>query len=214
MTASALAPLLLRLGLLLALVLGAIWVVDLIKEALDLTIMPHNEALIYRTVLGAVLVYMVLMATPFLPGAEIGLLLLTAFGATVAPLVYAATIVALMVTFLVGHLVPGEVTARALETLRLHKAAALLRQVCAEPREVRLDVLMRGVESPWLRGMTRYRYVALAILLNIPGNVVIGGGGGLALVAGLSRVFHPALYLVTVALAVLPVPLAVMVAGS
>lgn len=33
------------------------------------------------------------------------------------------------------------------------------------------------------------RYVALAVLLNIPGNVVIGGGGGIAFAAGMTRLF-------------------------
>ena len=54
----------------------------------------------------------------------------------------------------------------------------------------------------------RYRYPALAIAIAMPGNIVLGGGGGIALAAGLSRTFHPALFVLTVALATLPVPLA------
>jgi len=58
-----------------------------------------------------------------------------------------------------------------------------------------------------LRGLLRYRYVALAVAINTPGNVILGGGGGLALMAGLSRLFSPLPFLLTVLIAVLPVPL-------
>ncbi|MEM6729842.1 MAG: hypothetical protein AAF618_15155, partial [Pseudomonadota bacterium] len=204
------AGLIVKLVLFFAFILAALWLVDWIKAGLDDRVMPMSDAVMVTTMLAVLLIYMLVTATPFLPGAEIGLLLLTGFGASAAPLVYGATVLALSTTFLIGRLVPGETSARALETLRLHRAAALLRDVCARPVPERLDALLDGVESPWLKKGTRYRYLALALLLNMPGNVVIGGGGGLALVAGLSRVFHPGLFVLTVALAVLPVPLFVL----
>ena len=57
--------------------------------------------------------------------------------------------------------------------------------------------------------LLRQRYLALALLLNMPGNFVLGGGGGIAMMAGLSRVFSPPLFLLMTMLAVAPVPLAV-----
>lgn len=203
----------LRVAVFAALIYGAVLLSGWIKGQLDFTVMPHTEAMMYRAMLLAVLVYMVLMATPFLPGAEIGLALLTGLGAAVAPLVYGATVLALMFTFALGRLVQPVTTARALERLGLQRAPALLRRLNAVPAEDRLGLVLDAAGKPWLRQCTRYRYAALALLLNLPGNVILGGGGGLALVAGLSQVFRPAAFLATVALAVLPVPLFVFLVG-
>jgi hypothetical protein len=48
----------------------------------------------------------------------------------------------------------------------------------------------------------------------VPGNAVIGGGGGIALLAGISGLFTFPRYLAIVSLAVLPVPLTIMLIGS
>ena len=56
-------------------------------------------------------------------------------------------------------------------------------------------------------------YLLLAVLLNVPGNSVIGGGGGLCLLAGLIGVYRPRWMLPTLALATAPVPLAVALTG-
>jgi hypothetical protein len=43
----------------------------------------------------AVALYVALLAVPFVPGIEIGLILLAMFGARIAPVVYGATVLAL-----------------------------------------------------------------------------------------------------------------------
>jgi len=53
----------------------------------------------------------------------------------------------------------------------------------------------------------RHRYLALAVLFNLPGNMLIGGGGGIALIAGMSGLYRSTNYFITVTLAVAPVPL-------
>jgi hypothetical protein len=45
--------------------------------------------------------------------------------------------------------------------------------------------------------------------LNIPGNIVIGGGGGIAMIAGLTGLYSFPRYLLTIAIAVAPIPLAI-----
>ena len=55
-----------------------------------------------------------------------------------------------------------------------------------------------------------HRYVALAVCLNVPGNAVVGGGGGLALLCGLSRQFEGRWFALTIALAVSPLPLLIL----
>ena len=64
---------------------------------------------------------------------------------------------------------------------------------------------------PWL---VKHRYIAIVLALNLPGNTLIGGGGGIALLAGISGLFSFPGYLVAVALAVLPIPLAVLWMGG
>jgi hypothetical protein len=59
----------------------------------------------------------------------------------------------------------------------------------------------------------RFRYVALALLINLPGSSLIGGGGGILLLAGLSGLFLPKATFLTLALAVAPVPLLVWLIG-
>ncbi|WP_055686995.1 hypothetical protein [Loktanella sp. 5RATIMAR09] len=64
----------------------------------------------------------------------------------------------------------------------------------------------------WLRPLvTGYRTVHLALLVNIPGNAVVGGGGGVLFTAGLSWLFLPVQTVITILVAVAPVPLTVRV---
>jgi hypothetical protein len=51
-----------------------------------------------------------------------------------------------------------------------------------------------------------WRYILLAILINIPGNMLLGGGGGICFTAGLSRMFRVRWTILTIALAVAPFP--------
>ena len=55
--------------------------------------------------------------------------------------------------------------------------------------------------------MTRHRYLATMVLLNMPGNSLVGGGGGIAFVCGMSGKFSLAGFAAAVAIAVAPVPL-------
>jgi len=52
------------------------------------------------------------------------------------------------------------------------------------------------------------------LAINLPGNMILGGGGGLALMAAMSRMFSIQEYLLMVAVAVLPVPLFLMACGD
>jgi hypothetical protein len=50
--------------------------------------------------------------------------------------------------------------------------------------------------------------------VNTPGNAVIGGGGGIMLLAGLSGIFAPLPTALSIMIAVSPVPLAVALLGA
>ena len=49
--------------------------------------------------------------------------------------------------------------------------------------------------------------IRLAVLFNVPGNTIIGGGGGIGLIAGMSRLFPFPKFVLLVCLAITPVPL-------
>lgn len=203
-----------RLAALLAVVLLAGWAVHALTEALDLMVMPHNERAVHRSIMLATAVFIVLLAIPFVPGAEIGLTMLTVFGAAIAPLVYGATVTALMLAFLVGRFLPPTILARTLRLIRLKRAADFIEDMADLPREARVARLMESGSPRLARLATRYRYLAVLLAINLPGNVLIGGGGGIAMIAGMSGLFAPLPFLLTVAVAVAPVPLVVAIWGA
>ncbi len=160
------------------------------------------------------LAYALLIAVPFMPGIEIGITLLMMKGAAIAPLVYLATVLGLFLAYAAGRFMPERWLRGLLEDLRLRRACALIDQLSPMSREERLAHLSARAPG-WLRPVIGTgRYVLLAVLINVPGNAVIGGGGGIAFVAGFSRLFRPSYTALAVVLAVLPVPLTVWLTGS
>lgn len=81
------------------------------------------------------------------------------------------------------------------------------------PVRARLNLLFERAPSRIVPFLLRHRYIAIAVALNIPGNSVIGGGGGIAFVAGLSRLFSFPLYLLAVAIGVSPVVILFLIFG-
>jgi hypothetical protein len=59
-----------------------------------------------------------------------------------------------------------------------------------------------------------HRYLAIATLLNLPCNAVIGGGGGIGLIVGMSGLITYPRYLLLIAVAISPVPIAIVLKGS
>lgn len=151
--------------------------------------------------------YALLIAIPFVPGVEIGLLLMAMEGAWISPLIYGATMAGLALAYAAGAWMPYSRLHGMLADMRMRRACALLDRVKPLTREERIHML-RSRAPTWLRPLvSRYRYLLLAALVNLPGNTFIGGGGGILFMAGLSRLFRPATTLLTIGLAVAPVPL-------
>lgn len=203
----------LRVALLVALIVLGYGIGQGIVGDLRAMASAEGQAAIALTVAVALLVYIALMALPFCPGIGVGVALLALGGAGIAPLVYLATVVALVLAFVAGRFIPPGALVASLTRLRLRRAAEALRQIAPLDGERRLQILL-GHGSPRLvRLLVRHRYVAVAIALNTPGNLLIGDGGGIALAAGFSRLFSPAGFALTVAVAVAPVPIAVFLTG-
>jgi hypothetical protein len=131
----------------------------------------------------------------------------------VAVLVYLCTVIGLSTAFIAGHLLPTRQIARLFEDLHLHRAGDMLKAI--EPLDAgqRLEFLTAKAPSRLVPFLLRHRYLALAIAINLPGNFLIGGGGGICLVAGLSRIFSIPALIATLAAAVAPVPLMVLLFG-
>jgi hypothetical protein len=203
----------LRIIVLIGFIALATWGVHIIRDALDLQIRPDNEQQVHRAIMIGVVAYVAFLAMPFVPGAEIGIALLAGFGAAIAPLIYVCTVAAMMLAFTIGRFLPIRALERGLHVLRMQRAAALVARAAPLSKDERLALLLEGQSKRVLRLALRYRYLAMAVAVNTPGNSIIGGGGGIMIIAGLSGIFTPLSTFLTVILAVSPVPLAVIFLG-
>jgi hypothetical protein len=189
---------------------GSEWLVNLVGADLSTGVKTHAR----HVFLAGIGLYTALMAIPFLPGMEISVALLAAFGQQVAIFVYAATLTALTISYAVGRLVPVRLIASLFHSLGLNRAEDLVRRLEPLNAKQRLDVLIAHAPKRIIPTLLKHRYIAVALALNLPGNAIIGGGGGIALLAGISGLFTFPRYLLTITMAVLPIPLAVMLMGS
>lgn len=204
----------LRFAALLAFVLAATWASHLLRGALNLEVLPENEQQVHRAIMLGSVAYIGLLALPFVPGAEVGLAMMTVFGAAIAPLVYVATVAAMMLSYMVGRLLPITALVRLLAFLRMRRAADLVARAAPLSHDARLAMLLDGAPPRTVGLALNHRYVALALVVNVPGNAMIGGGGGIMMMAGLSRIFAPLPTFLAVAIAVSPVPLVIMLLGA
>ena len=173
-----------------------------------------REALMDPWVLATILViYVVVMAIPFVPAAEIGFALLLVLGAEAAGFVYVATVAALALAFCVGRRVPETTLEAFFGRFGFTRVEALLRDTRAVEPGDRPHHIARCLPTRWLPFLMRRPILALAVLINTPGNTLIGGGGGIAMVTGLSRIIGLRDFILCVALAVAPVPLIFLIAG-
>lgn len=201
---------LLLLALYVTLVVGGAllgrWLFDLF--AFD--VRPSNEARIHAMIMTTTVAYIVASVIPFVPGAEIGLGLITMLGPGIVFLVYVSTIAALFLAYLLGRLVPARATAAAFDFLGLVRARDFVLQTAPLDTEARLALLTARAPSRILPILLRHRYLALGVAFNLPGNTLLGGGGGIGLAAGMSGLYRLPTYLATVAIAVAPVPLLIL----
>ena len=158
--------------------------------------------------------YALLLAIPFVPGVEIGAAILILEGAKAAPMVYGATVVGLFLAFCIGQYAPLPRLIRLCQDLSLLRIASLLEPIQSTPRSDRLDTMDDRLPRWLVPALCNYRYGTLGIAINLPGNMALGGGGGIMIAGGISRLFQTGYAFLTIAVATLPVPLAVWVWGT
>lgn len=197
-----------RAASLYALLLLGGWLLgDAIRDFVIPDMRPMNEPTVHRIVMAALILFVLTSAIPFVPGAEIGLGLLVVFGAKAAPMVYAGMVGALMLSYCIARLVPPDRLVRALRWLGFIRAADFLTDIDKSGSGERMNALVDRVPSTFGKRLLRNRYLLLAISINTPGNTLIGGGGGLAFMAGISGIYGFWPYLAIVLCSVAPVPL-------
>ncbi len=189
---------------------GLGFIVDIVK-----TFLPEDQQgpALFGVIAALVIIYAIAISLPFVPGVEIGIALMMIRGAEIAPAIYLGTVCGLGLAFWAGCRVDDSVLIKLFNFLRLRKARDLIAELSALPPPARVDLLHNRLPETWAGRLLSYRYPAVAVLINLPGNGVIGGGGGICLIAGLSRIFNRSAMMLTIALAVAPVPLLVWAFG-
>jgi hypothetical protein len=190
--------------------IAATWLIDKI----EVQIFPEHMEIVDRAVMISVILYIGLMATPFLPGVEIGLAMMTMLGPKGILVAYTCTLIALSISFSIGRLVPANLLIGFLRWLHLTRAAALLQEFDGIAAEQRLEFLSQRFPTRTIPALLNRRYLVLAVLFNLPGNVLIGGGGGIAMVAGMSRLYSFPTYLLLLTVAILPGPIVILLSRS
>jgi len=175
---------------------------------------PRHANMALTLLTASVVAYVLLLAIPFLPGVEIGLMVMVLLGRPGIVLMYLATVLALTLSFLLGRLLSPRVIVRALDWFHLDRARDLVAALMPLDPEERLRFLLQSVPSRSVPFLLRHRYLVIAVLFNLPGNALIGGGGGIGLVAGMSHLFPYPKYLFAVCLAITPLPILFLFRGA
>ena len=203
-----------RVGLVVAFIVCINLFARWLGHQLEVEVRPSNDHMIHGIIIISLVVYTVLIAIPFVPSVEVGWGLMLLLGADLAPLVYLFTVVGLSASYIVGRLIPESRLQTFLEEFSLTRASQLVGKLKTLDTEQRLSLLLARAPAKFIPTLVRHRYLAVAVALNIPGNTVIGGGGGISLVAGMSRLFGFCRFVLTLAVAVAPVPLLIVIFGT
>jgi hypothetical protein len=138
-------------------------------------------------VLGSI-IYAILLAVPYFPGIEVGLAIMIIFGTKGVIFAYLATVLGLFVAFLLG----GRIKDNRLLNNKLSKI----------------------IVSETTHKLSNYApMLTLIILLNMPGNIVLGGGGGIAMSYGYYKKLSPLKFLFSLIIATSPIPLLIGILG-
>lgn len=205
---------LLKVALLLLLIVAGNFMAEWVANALKFEVRPSNEDLVHQTLMASAVVYALLIAIPFVPGVEVGFALIAMLGPPIVLLVYLSTLLGLSISFTVGRLIPLSSLVGLLDRLRFQRTSELLKAVEPLDQKDRLVFLLSKAPNRYVPFLLRHRYVALFVAINLPGNFLIGGGGGISMVAGLSRLFSAPGFLVTIAVAVAPLPIMILLFGD
>jgi len=184
-----------------------------LAHQVDFQLYPRHEPALNLMILGSFGLYILLMTLPFMPGIEIGLTLMLFLGSKGILLVYICTLVALSISYSIGRKIPPHLFAKLLNWLYLKKARDLVLQMEAMPHNERISLLQEKAPTRFAPHILKHRYLAIAALLNLPCNALIGGGGGIGLIAGMSGIITYPRYLLLISIAIAPIPITILIKG-
>jgi len=127
--------------------------------------------------------YALALAVPFLPAVELGWMIMAAFGKPAIFSIWFATPIGLLVAFALGYWMrewPWVGRLRGRFQSRVEQATGTGFG----------DRALRFAD----RRIASHPYWVLVVLINMPGNWLIGGGGGIGILAGASGMYHPLRY--------------------
>jgi hypothetical protein len=183
--------------------IGGTW----LTHQIEFQLFPRHDSMLQFMVIGSTLLYVLLMTVPFMPGIEIGLALMILLGNKGALLIYLCTVIALATSFIIGRRMPPHLIILLLNWFHLYKASVLIAQLEPLDQQQRLKLLYEKAPRKLVPFLLRHRYLAIVAILNLPGNALIGGGGGIGVIAGMSKIFPFYVFILLVAVAVAPIPL-------
>lgn len=189
-------------------------VVDWLAGLFQFQFWPHHLDMATLIFCLSSLLYILLLATPFLPGVEIGLILMSLLGLPGILVIYLCTLLALSLSFMLGRILSPMTMARVLDWFHLERARNLVEKLAPLDAAERSRFLLENAPSKLVPLLLRHRYLVFTVLLNMPGNALVGGGGGIGLIAGMSRLFPFPRFLLLIALAILPGPIFFLLRGS
>ncbi len=128
------------LGILVFLNYAMRWLANLVAFQM----WPEHANMAAFLLFASIVSYILLLAIPFLPGIEVGLMLMAMLGAKGIVLVYLCTVLALSLSFLIGRVLPPRYLARALGWFHLNRARDLVTSLEPLDTEERLRFLLRS----------------------------------------------------------------------
>ena len=111
-------------------------------------------------------------------------------------------------------MIPVRTMVRIFTVVGLDSARKLAARLGPLDSRQRLEMLLEAAPPRLVPTLIKYRYVAIVLILNLPGNALVGGGGGIAMLAGMSRLFSLPGFIIAIAIAVAPVPLLAFLGGK
>lgn len=160
----------------------------------------HNT---WTALLLSAALYAVLLSLPFVPGVELGWLIIGLFGIPGIVVSWVSTVLGLALGFGSARL------------LRQHPTFARLllrRRELSDADPTHLSFIP-FVMQQCLVWQERHPYLFLLVTLNLPGNLVLGGGGGIAWLTAVTPGIRFLQFVLVVAIGTSGVPL-VLLAGS
>lgn len=195
-----------RLVLFLCVVAGLYFATLALHQRAELFLSSVGVEWAILTLVLATILFSLLLALPFVPGMEMGLAIMMAFGWQGVPLVYFASLAALSLSYFGGARLGAGLLRNLLAWLHLGRAGRLLEEMERLSSAERLQRLISPSAGRTRSFLTRHRYLALMVVFNLPGNALLGGGGGIGMLAGLSGLYTFPRYVGAVALAITPIP--------